>query len=389
MLNVDCIIIGGGMVGAASAIAIADLGLKVAVVDQKAPKPFDVEQAMDLRVSAISLGSEQLLTTLDCWQQVLNTRACPYRRLAVWEHDFAKTEFNAEEIAQPHLGHIVENRILQLALWQQLEKHQYVELLCPESLVNFTQYETHVDVELQQQSVKAKFVLGADGANSQVRMLSGIGSTGWDYKQSAMLVNIKLESAQQDITWQQFTPSGPVAFLPLVDNFASLVWYESKENIARLSSLSNSKLAIEIRQTFPKQLAQFEVLDKGAFPLTRRHANLYVQNRIVLIGDAAHTINPLAGQGVNIGLKDVSVLQEVLATAIANGEAFDSASVLTQYEKQRRRDNALMMTAMDGLYTTFSNELPLLKLARNAGLFLAGKVPVLKKKALAYACGIS
>lgn len=401
MKNFDCVVVGGGMIGAASALALSQLGLTVALIEKSEPKCFDIEQAFDLRVSAISLASEYLLEQLGAWSQIKQWRACPYKRLGVWEHEYAYTEFNAKDIQQDHLGHIVENRLLQLSLWQQIKAQSNIQLFCPEKLVSLTQDNDKATLILTQITLTAKLVIAADGANSQVRQLVNIGTTAWDYQQSAMLINVKTQMSQQDITWQQYLPTGPVAFLPLATSFdsqtaangyASLVWYHQRDEIKRLSALSNQQLQREVMAMFPQKLGQIEVLAKGAFPLTRRHANTYQNNRVLLLGDSAHTINPMAGQGVNLGFKDVQALQSVIASAIGEGECWHKAHVLGRYEKMRRTDNLLMQSTMDVLYHAFSHPSPIIKVLRNASLLAVNKVPLLnnvvKNKALAYACGI-
>jgi 2-octaprenyl-3-methyl-6-methoxy-1,4-benzoquinol hydroxylase len=388
MKQFDCVVVGGGMVGAASALSLAEIGLKVAVVERSEPLAYNPEQAFDLRVSAISLASEQLLKQLGAWQQLQQWRSCPYKRLAVWEHEQAYTEFNAENIAQSHLGHIIENRLIQLALWQQIKNHHNVEMFCPESLLSLEQFTSHAKLTLSSQVIAAKLVIAADGANSQVRKLVNIGTTGWDYAQSAMLINVKTELPQQDITWQQYFQTGPVAMLPMPGNTASLVWYHEKDEINRLASLSNTKLEQAIQQHFPQRLGNVAVVAKAPFSLTRRHANQYSKGRVILVGDAAHTINPMAGQGVNLGFKDVKALQGVLAEAIGSGESWHDEKVIARYEQKRRKENLIMMTTMDALYLSFGHVSPLVKFARNAALSLVNKVPTIKNKALAYACGI-
>lgn len=410
MSDFDCVVIGGGMVGAASALTLAEQGLKVAVIEKHQPDAFSNEQALDLRVSAISLASQYLLEQLGAWSQIKQWRACPYKRLGVWEQEYAYTEFNAQDIEQKHLGHIVENRLIQLALWQQVASHERVSLFCPESLVDLVQNNDKVTLTLSQHTITANLVIGADGANSQVRKLANIGITAWDYQQSAMLINVETTLGQQDITWQQFFPTGPVAFLPLSKpllkqplsskqdeqgknvGYASLVWYHQRDEIKRLSALSNTQLQQEILAHFPQRLGKIKVIDKAAFPLTRRHANSYQNNRVLLLGDAAHTINPMAGQGVNLGFKDVVALQSVIASAIAEGKCWHDVEVLTHYEKMRRKDNLLMQSTMDALYFSFSHPSPLVKSLRNIGLFAINKLPVvnstIKNKALAYACGL-
>ena len=401
MENYDCVVIGGGMVGAATALSLAHLGLTVAVVEQSPPKTFSPEQAFDLRVSAISLSSQHLLEQLSAWPQIIACRFAPYQRLGVWEHELAYTEFNAEAINQPHLGHIVENRLLQLALWQQMNVQPNITCYCPAELLSLTQETDGVELLLNQTlnqvlseiKIYAKLVVAADGANSQVRSLANIGTTGWDYNQSAMLINVETQLPQQNITWQNFFETGPVAMLPMpgtsdLGGNASLVWYHKRDEIKRLSALSNSQLQQEVITAFPARLGQIKVIDKAAFPLTRRHANSYQQHRILLLGDAAHTISPMAGQGVNLGFKDVKALQTTIATAISQGERWHDPQILARYEKMRRKDNLLMMSAMDALSISFSHPSVLAKTARNIGLFIANKAPILKDKALAYACGI-
>lgn len=414
MKNFDFVVVGGGMVGAASALALAQLGLRVALVEKFEPEPFSPEQDLDLRVSAISLASQQLLESVGVWSQITQWRSCPYKRLGVWEQAYAYTEFDADDIEQSHLGHIVENRLIQLALWQKIKALSTIELFCPYSLVNLSQESSQINLTLKnttslvQSNITAKSLIAADGANSQVRTMAGIGITTWDYQQSAMLINVKTEKPQQDITWQKFFPTGPVAYLPLTKadvtvnsstehsvepgGYASLVWYHQRDEIKRLSALTNQKLQQEIIASFPKRLGGIEVIDKAAFPLTRRHANTYQSKRVLLLGDAAHTINPMAGQGVNLGFKDVKALQNVIASAIANGECWHNINVLERYETMRRKDNLLMMSTMDALYHGFSHPSSLVKTVRNVSLFAINKVPfintVVKNKALAYACGI-
>jgi len=388
MSQFDCVVVGAGMVGAASALSLAELGLTVAIIEQAAPAIFSPEQAFDLRVSAISLASEQLLKQLDAWPQLQQWRMCPYKRLGVWESEQSYTEFDAKDISQAHLGHIVENRLIQLSLWQKIQQHSNITLLCPETLLKLKQTPTDVELTLSSGVVHSKIVIGADGANSLVRKLVNIGTTGWDYPQSAMLINVRTELPQQDITWQQFFQTGPLAMLPMPGNSASLVWYHEKEQIKHLSALSNEQLAQEVLRHFPNQLGKIEVCNKAAFPLTRRHANQYYKGRVLLIGDAAHTINPMAGQGVNLGFKDVKALQQVIAQAMGNGESWHQELVLARYQQKRRTDNLLMMTTMDALYLSFGHVSPLVKLARNAGLMMVNKLPSVKNKALAYACGI-
>ena len=396
MEKFDCLIIGGGMVGATTAVALAELGLKIALVDTHKPEPelldesasYTNTQAFNLRVSAISLGSEQFLQQLQIWQQLLEWRACPYRRLGVWEHGMSYAEFDCDQIKQPHLGHIVENHLLQASAWRQMQKKPNITVFAPANLQSFDCYPDKVIAQLDDKAIQCELLIGADGGNSKVRRMADIGTSGWDYQHSAMLINVITEQEQQDITWQHFIEGAPVALLPLPGNRASLVWYDKPNTINELVKLSNAQLQQKILNHFPKRLGQIEVVDKAAFPLVRRHANQYVKGRVVLLGDAAHSINPLAGQGVNLGFKDVKALQEVIATAIGSGEHYASSEVLQRYEKQRRNDNLLMMTTMDLIYRGFKQPTGPIKLLRNLGLFGAQRLGPIKDKVLAYACGL-
>ena len=230
-------------------------------------------------------------------------------------------------------------------------------------------------------------LLAADGAHSAMRQQAGIGVTEWDYPQRCMLINVDTEVAQQDITWQQFYPTGPRAFLPLPGAHASLVWYDSPARIRALQQLPLPQLEAAIRQAFPDCLPGIKVTGADSFALTRRHAQRYVAGRVVLLGDAAHTIHPLAGQGVNLGFRDVATLVDLLVPAAASDDEPWLAQ-LSRYQRQRRRDNLLMQSAMDLFCATFSNDLPPLRLLRNLGLGVAQRAGPLKRQALRYALGL-
>lgn len=388
-MHFDAVIVGGGMVGAAAALGLAQNGFQVALVEQEAPPAFDAESPPDLRLSAIGYASVALLRQLGAWANVEQMRSAPYRRLETWEWDSARVAFDASELNLPELGYMVENRVLQLALWQSLEKTQGVTFLCPRHLKQLD-YDAPVwRLTLDDDAVvETTLVVGADGAQSRVRQWAGIGVSGWQYRQSCMLISVRTEGAQQDVTWQQFTPDGPRAFLPLFDQWGSLVWYDSPQRIRQLQSLSMAQLDDAIAETFPARTGRVNAVAAGAFPLIRRHAQCYVAPGLALLGDAAHTINPLAGQGVNLGYRDVAALLEVVSQARDRGECWYEASVLQRYQQQRRTDNLLMQSGMDLFYGAFSNRLAPLTLARNVALMAAQRAGKLKQQALKYALGL-
>lgn len=387
--NYDVVVVGGGMVGAAAALGLAQIGWSVALLEHDAPAPFDKDSVPDLRVSALGCTSVALLKQLGAWPQVQQMRYAPYRRLETWEQPGSQVVFDAASLSLPELGFMVENRILQLALWQQFAECPNLTLLCPSRLQSMVRIDDYWKVTLnEQEEIQGRLVIGADGANSLVRRLAGIGTSGWQYRQSCMLITVDTDVMQQDTTWQQFFPTGPRAFLPLFDHWASLVWFDSPQRIRQLQAMSMAQLSQEIAAFFPSRLGAVKAIAAGAFPLVRRHAQQYVKPGLVLLGDAAHTINPLAGQGVNLGYRDVDALLEVLSQARELAEPWHSEQVLLRYQRRRRTDNLMMQSGMDLFYTAFSNDLPAVKFARNLALMVAQRAGKLKEHALRYALGL-
>ncbi|GGB90926.1 2-octaprenyl-3-methyl-6-methoxy-1,4-benzoquinol hydroxylase [Marinobacterium zhoushanense] len=388
----DVLIVGGGMVGSTIACALANSDLSVAVIEQQYPPAFSPEQPHDLRVSALSLASENILRNVGAWDGILSRRLCPYRRMRVWEasDERAATEFDSSRIDHPYLGNIVENRVVQLALLERLGQIDNVDLICPAQIESIDYSPGASLVQLSDgRELVGRLLVAADGGQSRVRDAVGIGTHKWDYDQYALVASVETAYEQQDITWQQFTPTGPLAFLPLSGHNASLVWYNTPNNVRRLMELSERRFMEELVATFPERLGQIDrLLERGFFPLRRQHAQRYVGEGVALAGDAAHMIHPLAGQGVNIGLLDAAALVEVVLNAKAAGEAWDSLEVLQRYESQRRRHNLLMMQTMDAFYRVFSNDSAPLKLVRNIGLGLAGKLPFAKDRVMQFAMGL-
>lgn len=386
----DVVINGGGMVGAALACGLAQQNFRVAVIERHEPAQFDPHSLPDVRISAISRTSVALLQEIEVWSQVMARRCAPYRKLETWEWQSAKTEFSAQLLDLPELGFMVENNVLQRALWERMQALK-ISLFCPASLASMDydsgEQQWHVQLD-QGDTLQCRLLVGADGANSQVRQGAGIGIQGWDYQQACMLISVECETAPGDCTWQQFTPAGPRAFLPLYENYASLVWYDSAARIKQLKKLSPAQLDEEIRQHFPSRVGQVKTLASGAFPLTRRHATRYVLPGLALVGDAAHTINPLAGQGVNLGYRDVEALINVLLDSRRSAKAWWQLSELKKYQCKRHADNLLMQAGMDLFYVAFSNQHPPLQLIRNIGLMAAQRAGWLKRKALSYALGL-
>jgi 2-octaprenyl-3-methyl-6-methoxy-1,4-benzoquinol hydroxylase len=386
----DVVIVGGGMIGAAVACSLGGSSLTVAVIEASPPHAFSPDQPHDLRVSALSIASKNILETVGAWDGVVNRRLCPFRRMRVWETE-GDTEFCSDDINYPELGYIVENRVTQLALLDRLQGFDNIKLMCPATInkINYSAQKP-IEVELEDGRIlSAKVLVAADGGQSRVRQAVGLGVTSWDYKQHALVIYIETAYGQQDITWQRFVPSGPQAFLPLTGHYGSVVWYNSPDEVSRLKALSNSDLLRALTATFPECLGKVnKVLGTMSFPLKRQHAQDYVKAGVVLVGDAAHVINPLAGQGVNIGLLDAATLAEVFIEAEKQDINIGDLSVLKRYEKLRRNENLKMMTVMDVFYRVFSNEVLPVKFLRNLGLGLAERILPAKQKVMRSAMGL-
>ncbi|MGC6406887.1 FAD-dependent monooxygenase [Bisgaard Taxon 45] len=389
VIQKDIIVVGGGMVGAACALGLGQQGHQVQLIEHAPLPQFQPDSPYDLRISAISVASVNLLKQLGAWQYIEHMRICPYRALETWEIEGFSTAFHSHELNLPELGFMVENNVVQLGLWQAISTNENIQTCVSNVIQKVVKRGENWQILLANgETYQAPLIIAADGAKSKLRQIANIGTTGWQYRQSCLLITVDTELEQQDVTWQQFFPSGPRAFLPLLGKQACLVWYDSPQCIQNLKQLSTEKLAEHIEQAFPARLGKINVQAANSFELTRTHAQAYFKQGIVLVGDAAHTINPLAGQGVNLGFKDVRTLLEILQQATQKGESLASDEVLLRYQRKRKADNLLMQTGMDLFYKTFKEDLLPLKIVRNATLFLANKATPLKKQALKYALGL-
>ena len=304
----DVVIIGAGMVGATIACGLARSNLNVAVIDQQKATPYVENERPHIRVSAISFASEQVLKHVGAWPHVISKRTCPYRRLAVNElpakeglaaklpdiSNWARTEFNADAIGQTHLGHIIENDIVHLALHEQMASLESLSIFCPDDVESMDLQSTTKKIVLSKQGeITARLVIGAEGAQSQVRIQAGIGQTREQYEQQAFVCTVRYQGLQEDITWQSFTPHGPIAFLPLPDvgenHYASLVWYDSPESITRMKAFSDDELLTHFQREYPNTLPPLlSIEERASFPLFRSHALAYIKQGVALAGDAAH-----------------------------------------------------------------------------------------------------
>ncbi|MDW1892825.1 FAD-dependent 2-octaprenylphenol hydroxylase, partial [Vibrio sp. Vb1574] len=327
MQSVDIAIIGGGMVGLALAAAFKDSDLRIAVIEGSVPDET-LNELPDVRVSALSRSSETILRKLGAWQGIEQRRAAPYYGMEVWEQDsFAKIEFDAQSMAQPDLGHIVENRVIQLALLEQVQKLENVTLFMPARCATLAVGEQESWLTLDNgQAMTAKLVVGADGANSWLRNQMDIPLTHWDYGHHALVANVKTADPHHSIARQIFTPHGPLAFLPMSQpNMCSIVWSTEPNRAEELLAMSGEAFNKTLTSEFDARLGVCEVVGGlAAFPLKMRYARDFVVERVALVGDAAHTIHPLAGQGVNLGLLDAASLAQEVLTLWKQGQDIGS-----------------------------------------------------------------
>lgn len=389
--SVDVAIIGGGMVGLALAAAFKDSELRVAVIEGQQPDSA-LSELPDVRVSALSRSSENILRNLGAWQAIVDRRVSPYVAMEVWEQDsFASIAFDSASMAQPDLGHIVENRVIQLALLEQVGKLDNVTLLMPCQCQTMSVGESEVWLSLDNgQALTAKLVVGADGANSWVRRQQDIPLTHWDYGHSAIVANVRTAEPHQSVARQIFTPQGPLAFLPMPQaQMSSIVWSTESRRASDLMVLSDEEFNKALTAEFDVRLGLCEVVgERFCVPLKMRYARDFVKERVALIGDAAHTIHPLAGQGVNLGLLDAAALAQEIMSLWQQGKDIGQKRNLRRFERWRKAEAAQMIAAMQGFRDLFAGDHPLKKLIRGVGLSLASHLPGAKEHIMRRALGL-
>ena len=394
----DIIIVGAGMVGASLACGLAtSLPAKsVAIIDAIEPSlnwdKSNQADAYDMRVSAITRASQILFNDIGVWQSITEQRMSPYRDMFVWDaNGNGEIHFDSADMGEADLGHIIENRVIVKSLHQRIAELTNVDLLCPVEINTIAFKYDKAEVHLKNnETLSAQLLVAADGARSMVRQQADIAVKGWDFDQSALVTTVKTEKHHQDTAWQRFMATGPLAFLPLTEGYSSIVWSTSPAEAKRLSQITKDAFALELEQAFESKLGKIEsVASRAAFPLRLFEAMNYVKPRLALVGDAAHTIHPLAGQGVNMGLSDVTSLIAVITDAVNANKDMGDLKILRRYERWRRADNRSMLIAMDGLKRLFGSELSLVKELRNTGLNITDKMTPLKNILMQQAMGIS
>ena len=381
------------MVGGTLACALAQGGLSVAIVEASPPSSpvtWDDETPFDLRVSALTRASEAVLRRTAVWPGIERRRLAPFRDMVVWDAGGnGAIHFESADIGEPVLGHIVENRVLVESIEERLAALPTVSWLRPERPLALEVGAPTARLHLTGRVVAAPLVVGADGARSRLRDLAGIGLHRSSYGHSALVATVRTEAPHRDTAWQRFLPSGPLAFLPLPDGYSSIVWSAPPAAVDALLALSEEAFAHELEDAFERRLGGvLWVGERAAFPLYRQHAQAYVRPRVALVGDAAHTIHPLAGQGVNLGLLDAAALAEVILAAHGRGEDPGDLPVLRRYERWRKGHNLLVQGAMDGFRLLFGTDLAPVRLLRNLGLRATDAAPPLKRLIMRQAMGL-
>lgn len=408
----DVAVVGAGLVGAAAAAAFARDGWRVALLEAQAPVAPRVAAAaageidLDLRVSAISRASERLLRALGAWDAVPPERRCAYQGMVVWdEGGRGEVRFEAADLGEPDLGHIVENRALQHALWDAalaagatpFAPAAVAALTLPEAAPFGTPgggAGTGADratlTLADGRTLAARLVVAADGADSRLRALAGFAVEGEAYDQHAVVAHLRPAEPHQAIAWQRFQPEGPLALLPLEDGRVSIVWTTSPDHAAELLALDPAAFGAAVAEAADHRLGAMTLASgRARFPLRHLHATRYCAPRLALIGDAAHVVHPLAGQGVNLGFLDAAALAEVLAAARAKGDDPGEHAVLRAYERWRHAENEATLRTMDAFKRLFGNPSRLAAFARNAGLALFDRTGPLKRAVMRRAMGLA
>jgi len=383
-------IIGGGAVGATLACALARSGCRTALVETREPVPVSATDEIDLRVFALSLASRCIFLNLGVWDAMSGVRVGPYNHMHVWDaRSDGVIDFDATDGGTDVLGYIVENSLITATLWSRLRVLPELTAFCPGKLARFDVGADAVNIELENGTkFSCSMLVGADGAWSKVRQAAGIEASRHDYHQKGLVCVVSTEKPHETTAWQRFLPTGPLAFLPLSDGRCSIVWSTASDEADRLAAMPEDEFRRTLEEALESRLGAItSVGERAAFPLQLARARHYTSDRVALIGDAAHVVHPLAGQGVNLGLLDAAVLAEELQRGIAAKRDPGSRVILRRYERRRKGDNLLMAGAMHALHGIFGSSVEPISHLRGFGLNIASRLPPLKRLFVRHAMG--
>ena len=404
MQKFDVLIVGGGMVGLTTALAIRkNSRLSVAIIDTQ---PLaEISEQHDVRVSAINSASKQLFSNLGVWQNIQNSRIQPYQHMHIWDKaGYGHIDFDLSDLSEREhkgqLGWIIENSIIRHALWKKAEQDAGISFFTQEKLTNLAIGDSEVFASFSTlPPITAKLVIGADGANSWVRQQMKMALTFRDYDHHAIVATVKCPQGHQNTAWQVFLETGPLALLPLSNpsetqqTLCSIVWSSSPDDAKRLTSLSSDDFAKALTAASDGKLGNITLeSDRFSYPLTMRYAQNFIKDRVVLVGDAAHTIHPLAGQGVNLGLLDAAAIAQTLTESLNSDYSQDNQSWLSsiklkQYERWRKAEAAEMIAAMEAIKQTFTPQKEPVKLLRGIGMSIVNQIKPIKNVMIKQALG--
>lgn len=392
MSSFDILIVGSGIVGATTALALAKkTSFRIALLDVKKISAEWHADQHDPRVSAISLASKRIFQHLDVWSAMQAKRVSPYQKMQVWDAGSSgEIRFDAQAIQEVALGYIVEDSVTRTSLLEKISACDNITVISPVELSSLHEAQDHIEIKTKDgQAFRAGLIIGADGKHSWVRDQAGIEFACRDYAHRALVTTVKTELPHQATAWQRFLAEGPLAFLPLPDQHTcSIVWSVSPEEGSRLLALSNEEFQAELTAAFDHKLGRVVAENpRYSFDLYRRHVKHYVKPRLVLVGDAAHTVHPMAGQGVNFGLLDAACLVDVIVDAKKNKRDIASLPVLRRYERWRKSDNAIMLNFVDGIKCLFAAEVKPVQQLRQMGMTMTNRVEFIKNYFANFAAG--
>lgn len=396
----DIVIVGAGIAGCALALALKNSGWSVGLVEAGEARLPELPEGrcladFDRRVVALSPRSRALLQGWGVWPAVLSRRCCPYRHMTVWDAEgTGRVDFDAADTGSEDLGVIVENRLLLRGLMECLDGQRELRWLVPETLESCQPVEAGWQLHLASgRSLETRLLVAADGAQSPLRKMAGFATREWDYAHRAIVATVELDRHHQDTAWQRFTDTGPLALLPLpgseTAHFCSIVWSQQESQAETLLALEDAAFCTALEaacERLPGRVVA--VSPRVGFPLRQRHAVDYVRPGLALVADAAHTIHPLAGQGLNLGLQDVAVLSAELHAAHRRGQSPGELSVLRRYQRRRKGENLLMMAAMEGFKRLFEAPAPSVRWLRNEGMRAFDRAAPLKRQVMRRAMGL-